>query len=270
MVAGALLVACGGGGFDGDPYDTVVDAASNSLELPLAVDVDVQVDADRLAELMRMTGDADAAAGFAMLGGGPMDLAVELTVAENGLHASLAHDGETIGAFHLEDGQPPLVRIADEASRALPMLSFARGFAPELFTGAWVELQGAPPLALTDLEAELAAVRSDMAASPRAEVESQFRIVHVEDDRDGWRFEVTPGPDVTDVPDGIGFDVWVDDDQLSRVLLDVGPFAAMDEPQLSTEDLTGVAVVDVTRASRNLPPRPVAESTADLDRIGGF
>lgn len=272
--AAFALAGCGGGGpaFDGDPFDTLVAATAETLQLPLAYELTFDIDLDRVAELARASGDPDAAAGMAMFGSGEVRTVTTVLLSADAAEARVEVDGNEFAALRMDDGELPMVRLQTDAlGSSLPMLSFARGMAPELFTGEWVELTGDTPIEFGDIEEGLAEARAEMAEVDRQEAEADTDFTHVEDDEDGWRFRITAAEGADDdVPDEAAFDVWVQDDVINRLRMDFSPFLAMEVPELEGEDLDDLLVFDVRRSSDTLSSRPTPESSYDVNQLGGF
>jgi hypothetical protein len=271
------------GGFTGDPYATVLDATEDALVLPVAADVRAELDLRRLGELARGDGTGTALALGLLRGELDLDGRVVLT-ADTALVELRSADGD-VGALRFDDGQVPLARLDPDALPRLPFVGSVRAAAPGLVGGGWVELRAAGRLApdLAAIEGQLADLRTRVAATDADELRLDTTVVHVGEDDDGWRFRVLPGVpavigeeefDDVEVADGGGpgqdgraLDVWVDEDRLTRVRVDAGPFLAAEVAGFTLRGGDGAAVLDLRRTEATVPPRPEPTEVFDLDAL---
>lgn len=291
LLLAIVLVVALRGGFNADPYDTVLDAAEATLGLPIAADATIDVDLSEVANLAG-TGGLGAALGIGLLRG-ELRLTGHLAVdADTSLVALRSADGD-VGGVRLDRGEVPMVRLDPDALPSLPFMGFARAAAPGLFGGAWVELRAASGI-FPDaqwLSEAIVEWRDEVAALDRDRVREEVLITHVGREADGERFRVAPvDPDADDPADGTGgaggsqardanddgddevatgpgFDVWVADGRISRLRIDLVSRWSTELFGLAIRGREGMLVVDLRHAEPDVPERPTPSSVFDLDRI---
>lgn len=276
---GALLIVLAvvlarGGGYSGDPHATVLDATEATLELPIAADVDLEVDLGRLAELTRE--GSDVGLGLNLLTGRAR-FDGRVTLAPDTVVVDLQRDDVDALALRLDTDETALARLDPDGLPPLPFLGIAERLVPDLLSGEWVAVPVAgrvlpSPATVAGAVTDRADRLADLDADTWRETAT---VTHLGDDADGWRFRVVPGvPQAdTDERDGVvpsdepSFEVWVDDDRVSRLRIDAGPFLAAELAGVGVRGREGALLVDLRPTDADVPDRPDAGGLIDLDRL---
>lgn len=274
LLLALVLVFAVGRGYSGDPHETVLDAAA-AVEVPVAADVELDVDLGRLAELSRE--GSGAAVGLRFLAG-RVSLDGRVTVAEDTLLVDLRRGGRDALGLRLDGGADALARLDPDALPSLPFLGLVERAVPGLFGGAWVAVpaldRGLPQPAT--VAAEVTELAARVGALDPETWKADTTVTYLGEEVDGWRFRVVPG-----VPqavwderehDGVptsepSYEVWVDGDRLSRVRLDAGPFVAAGLAGVEVRGREGALLVDLRPVDADVPDRPEAQGFVDLDAL---
>ena len=261
-----LLVARFAGG---DPYDTVLDAAADSLDTPLAAEVTADVDLGSLGELAP-AGDGGAALGLGLLSG-RVSLTGTVTLAEETTLLELTGRSGGIASLRFDDGQAPVARLDADLVGELPGGRLLGSAVPGVFGDGWVALGTSDrflpaPAAVT---ARVERLRAELAAADRDTVRETWTITRAGRDEDGERFLAVPNPDRGEepAPDAAGIDVWVDDGRISRVQLDALPFLRTELFGVSLQGGDGGLELDLRPTSAEVPPRPEPTGLVDTDAL---
>lgn len=270
-----VVLVAAGSGFRGDPHETVLDAVEASLAVPVAADVDLDVDLGRLAELSREGSGAALSLRFLT---GRVSLSGRATVADDTVLVDLRRGGDDALAVRLDTGAEALARVDPDALPSLPFLGLLERTVPGLFGGAWVAvpaLDRALP-APTRLAAEVTDASDAVGALDPDTWRDETTVTYLGEEPDGWRFRVVPGVPqaVSDERehDGVAtrepdYDVWVADGRIARLRVDAGPFVAAGLAGVEVRGREGALLVDLRPVDADVPPRPEPEGFVDLDAL---
>ena len=255
-----------------DPYETVLDAAGSSLDVPVAAEVDLDLDLGRLGELAAADG-GDAAFGLGLLSG-RIALDGRVTVASDTVLLELTGRDGGLASVRLDEGEPPLARLDADLVGELPGGRFLASALPGLFGQGWVALgtgdRFAPsPRTLSERVTEL---RDDLRTGDPDHVRRSWTIERQGRDDAGERFRVIASPADVDPPpaDAPDLHVWVDGGELSRIEVDALPFLRTELFGVELRGGDGGLQLDLRPVPADVPARPEPSGLIDTDALRGL
>lgn len=256
----------------GDPYETVLDAAATSLDVPVAADVAVDLDLGRLGELASAEGGG-AAVGLGLLSG-RVELDGRVTLASDTLLLELTGRGGGLASVRLDEGEAPLARLDADLVGELPGGRLLASAVPGLFGQGWVAIGTGDRFvpAPSTLSARLTELRDALRTGDAETVQRRWTIERAGRDEAGERFRVIASPADVDPPppEAPDLHVWVDDGAISRVAVDALPFLRTELFGVALRGGDGGLELDLRPVPADVPPRPEPGGLLDTDALRGL
>lgn len=256
----------------GDPYETVLDAAATTLDVPVAADVAVDLDLSRLGELASAEGGG-AAFGLGLLSG-RVDLDGRVTLASDTVLLELTGRGGGLASVRLDEGEAPLARLDADLVGELPGGRLLASAVPGLFGQGWVAVGTSDWFVPSPsrLSARLLELRDDLRTGDVETVQRRWTVERAGRDEAGERFRVIASPADVDPPpaDAPDLHVWVDDGAISRVQVDALPFLRTELFGVALRGGDGGLELDLRPVPADVPPRPEPGGLLDTDALRGL